>query len=548
MLQKYIIIWTLLISLNVTFAADTNTTTCSLVSDMETYMISDNFGKSVFTKKIRRLKCINEVSVQGDCLEYEQQTTDYNVSLSDYNEAHTKDFSNTMGSIINIIGGINNSMDILSGWTGYCIKGELIDFSWASDPYMWANMGLTSLMALGGSDVLSGAIGDAVKGAGTSIETAEKIAKLTTCMASSSVQIAQTVDDFVNSDTEIPCNPVDEFCGKSAEDVENSVMSIERKTYRQLIESDPKNAELIEILSDPNTEQGNEVSDSDIIIVRITTSSEIDYNADAKSIEDTKEKLKIIKASIQSAGIAGSIASCYADGGTSANSGTNSDSDSAAESFGKQSISGIAGAVGGPFAGMATQLLLNTATSFTHINTCSDKEDAEARGGRHVATRSILTSSHPDMCRKQYDNKCIAENPINNKCMATGYTFCCYDSPVSRYLMAEIKAQIGRNWVSCSDFMLSELSDVSMRECTDSEKSDGVDGASDRWTVEEGTRAIEDGGYANYHEMALNTFYQAKHRCLNYDKLKQYYKTELNGIIDQKSLERQLNKMFDNGE
>ena len=535
---------------NIFAATELNTTICSLVSEIETYTVSDNFGNSVLTKKIRRRKCVNDVVVKGKCLEYERQTVDYNVTAPDYNEAHTKDFSGTMGSLMGILGGVNNSLEVLSGWTGYCIEGEVIDFSWAEDPYMWANMAMSSFMALGGSDAVSGALFNKALDAGTTIQTAQKLAKLGTCMAASSVQITQNVEDYVNLDKKgPPCNPVDEFCDDSAEDIENSVMSIERKTYKDLIAQNPDNANFITVLSDPNTEQGLEVSDSDIIIVRIATSNNIDYTASAKEVEEARKKLQLIKAAAQSASIGATITSCYY-GGSSAgtNTGTTNDSDSAVESAGKQAIAGVAGAFGGPFAGMATQLLLNTATSFTSVDTCKDEDDAEARGGRHVATRSILQSRHPDMCRKQYDNKCIEHNPINNKCIASGYTFCCYDSPIAGYLMAEIKAQIGRNWVSCSDFMLSELSDVSMRECTDNEKLDGENGASEKWTVEEGTRAVESGGYSSYHDMAMHTFYQAKHRCLNYDHLKQYYKTELKGIVDQKSLEKQIDQMFNNGE
>lgn len=547
--MKFYVIFIFLVS-NVFAQTESNTTVCSLVSEIETYTVADNFGNSVLTKKIRRRKCVDSVTVKGKCLEYARETVDYNVTAPDYNEAHTKDFSATMGNLMGILGSVNNSLEILSGWTGYCIKGEIIDFSWAEDPYMWANMALSSYMALGGSDAMTGALFNKALDAGTTIQTAEKLAKLGTCLSASSVQITQNVDDYVNSDMDgPPCNPVDEFCDDSAEDVENSVMSIERKTYKDLIAENPDNANFITVLSDPNTEQGLEVSDSDIIIVRIASSNNIDYSASADKVEDARRKLKLLKAAMQSASIGAAIASCYYGNTTAGtNTGTGDSSDSAAESGGKQVITGIAGAFGGPFAGMATQLLLNTATSFTSVNTCKDEDDAEARGGRHVATRSILQSRHPDMCRKQYDNKCIEKNPINNKCVATGYSFCCYDSPIARYLMAEIKAQIGRNWVSCSDFMLSELSDVSMRECTSNEKLDGEDGADEKWTVEEGIKAVKDGGYSSYHDMAIHTFYQAKHRCLNYDHLKQYYKTELKGVVDQKSLERQIDQMFNNGE
>ena len=425
----------------------------------------------------------------------------------------------------------------------------IIDFSWAEDPYMWANMALSSYMALGGSDTVSSVLLDGATDIGTSIETAQKLAKLGTCMAASSVQIAQNVDSYINDDAEgVPCNPVDEFCDVTAEDIENSVMSIERKTYEDLITQNPDNANLITILSDPNVEQGLEVSDSDIIIVKIASSNDIDYSGSADEIEDTRKKLKLVKAAIQSASIGATIASCYNDGNAGSNAGTTNDSDGAIESAGKQAITGIAGAFGGPFASIATQLLVNTATSFTDVDTCKSSDDAEARGARHVATRSILQSQHPDMCRKQYDDKCIERNFLNNECIAHGYTFCCYDSPIAGYLMAEIKAQIGRNWVSCSDFMLSELSDVSMRECSDNEKLDGEDGASEKWTVEEGIRAVESGGYSSYYDMAMHTFFQAKHKCLNYEHLKQYYKTELKGIVDQESLERQLNQIFSDGE
>ena len=113
--MKIIIFLVLFNSITCLFAEETNTTRCSLVSEVETYTVSDNFGKSVFTKKIRRRKCVDNIVIKGECLQYETKMVDYNVTAPSYNEAHTKDFSGTMSGLMGVLGGINNSLDMLSG-------------------------------------------------------------------------------------------------------------------------------------------------------------------------------------------------------------------------------------------------------------------------------------------------------------------------------------------------------------------------------------------------------------------------------------------------
>jgi len=276
--------------------------------------------------------------------------------------------------------------------------------------------------------------------------------------------------------------------------------------------------------------------------------NDADYTADSKEVEDMQQQIKNLTAIIGAASFSANMTACMFDedgsgsaGATTKNGGA---SQQLAEAATKKAITATFSAFGGPFSGMAASMVMNVATSFQPIDTCKNKSDADGRGGRHKATRSILRSKHPDMCKPTIVADCVQTNPVDGACAVKGYTYCCYDSPVARYLMAEIKAQLGKNWMSCSDLMIEELSDVNMRACTEEEKLDGIDGASDEVNIKKGQELVADGNFDSYYDMAQNTFYQAKHNCLNYERLKKYYNTEFEGMIDQDSLQKQLDQMF----
>lgn len=535
--------------------ADESIPVCEKIAEFESYTLSDTFGHSVFTKKVEQRACTISSITTGECIRHEERVVEHNSTDPFYNETSTKDFSGTMGSMLLTMNATNKSLDVLTGWSGYCIDGTLMDFGWVQDPYMWASFAMQAFMSAdvgGGAFVQEAATRQALISGGTSIsvDAAMTIGKITKCAAQNSVQLVQAVDEFASGPKDGPeCNPVDEFCSASDEEVENSTFSIERKTYEELI-SDPNNTSLIKIVSDSQSESGLTPSPSDILIVQIVSSTGLDYDTDSSALDDAKEKIRNIKGVLSAASYAANITACIAGGSAGATTSSGGDSESGVyQDAAKQGTATAISLVGGPFAGMAASVLMNTATSFQSVDTCRDKDDAEERGGRHIATQRILTSKRPEMCRKQRDKKCIEEDPIDSSnCLAWAYQYCCYDKSLSRYLMEELKAQLGKNWNSCADLTLKDLSYVNMRACTDTEKQGGVDGASEAWTIERGIKAVEDGGYGSYYDMAMNTFYQAKYKCINYENIKSYFRKEYAGIINPESLESQLNDMFPGSE
>ena len=61
----------------------------------------------------------------------------------------------------------------------------------------------------------------------------------------------------------------------------------------------------------------------------------------------------------------------------------------------------------------------------------------------------------------------------------TGYWYCCYDQILTRILVVQLKAQLGRDYTHCTGITLRDLNYVSLRQCSVAEMQTGIDGAAE---------------------------------------------------------------------
>ncbi len=51
------------------------------------------------------------------------------------------------------------------------------------------------------------------------------------------------------------------------------------------------------------------------------------------------------------------------------------------------------------------------------------------------------------------------------ECVQHKYSYCCYDSILTKVFAEGVKEQTGRGWESCNDLTIADLKKISFREC-----------------------------------------------------------------------------------
>ena len=523
---------------------------CSEPTITEFFPIGDTTGKSVLTKKQEVRECNITKTVQGKCIRWEENNETEPLPSDKYNVFSTKDYSNTIGNLLSVLGAYDQIHHLWSGWHGYCEIGTASDFSWAEDPMFWSSLMLSAaLTAAGGDQASTGAkegAKQAEKTASQNIvqQAASETAKTTggwlrslgidsmdtaannaaaeagaeylkkagnnysldvlkqvmnqaveqyytrvgTCLMSGAYNFAVSTYEFYNemskSKRQIPCDPVDEICnGNDAGAFEDeNIYTIDETQFNDLVQDFSNQGvniyDYIEIIQ-PSPDNG---------IVRYKYKSlnqvaNITNNMNTDQMERLKKKVAQIKYAMNLALTVGSLATCMT-GFSNASVTIPTDTTDRRTNQIRSTVSQVADFAAtyapqpyGAIAAAAVKILTYTATSFQHIDACHDEKDAQMRDERQHRTMLSLKYNLCHLVKKECVETNFIDSMFGKDCSLYGYYYCCYDGLLTKILVEQMKAELGRDWAHCTGITLRDLNYISFRQCSDSEMNDGIDGA-----------------------------------------------------------------------
>lgn len=552
---------------------------CNDVSEKEFFPVADETGKTVYTKQEVVRECIIEEEVQGACIEWEETNEEFAIEEENYNAYRSENHAGAMSTILATVSAYDQLEHLWSGWKGYCEIGTKTDFDWLSDPLFWA--GLVASAIIDGSslgDVNSatiasnGAYADAIA-AGTTRASAQVAADaayaasmsatkgfLAETAIGASVQSMQSTlaswasgsvlatwvgatagkclmatgfdlgksllsSAIVGNGDDDMCDPVDEFCGSTDEQTEDGdIMTIDSNDYADLLLEHPEIADYIIVLGEENG----------IMTIRFINVNEM-ANADEfdeAALQEAMEELQKMQLYISVAMTAIKLAGC----GVSSALGFGSDPSidtSYNDGSGLFSVkTGLGMAISAiptswlgplaPYAALikgALQIMLNFLYSFQDIDSCHSEEDAAEQGSRHEKTEAALPY---DLCYFKY-KKCVDNCSNSYLGLADpliGHFYCCYDQILTKVLVIQLKAQLGRDWAHCTGITLRDLDYVDLRQCSSAEMENGIDGGL------ENQPGAEEGEYD-----PTETF-QYKNRCVDLTEFMEYLEAQIGDGID----------------
>jgi len=506
---------------------------CKVSGETNFFPVGDERGHSVLTKKEVYRDCNITITTQGACKKWKEDSTEFYLDPSDYNTYKSNNNNGALGETFAIIGAYDQIGHLWSGWKGYCEKGTKHDFSWASDPMFWASLAMSAAMdgsntkgsmLEGSMNSVNDAAGSAWQGLGNKIGM--KLSKdFGKCLVAGGVDMAANVYKYFAPVSEEDCDPVDEFCDEQNNQIEeDSVFPIDEVQYNDLIEENPEYAEYIEIL---DNQEG-------VLTIRFKNPNEMP-DAEQKTqneMEEMRQKMKTMQFAISSAMVAIKMASCGATGGSVGSTSSVTKSTSTGRFSVKEGIGMAINSLPtewlAPYgalikAGLA--VVLEFATSFQHINTCENEDDAKEAGSRHLKTYESL----PYDLYQPTKQVCSQKKFFGSGCALDGYFYCCYDQILTKILVAQIKAQLGRDWSHCTGITLNDLNFVSFRQCTEADKQSGFDGTKVVLKYDEDGKLISP---ANWSDAKWLESFQHKRKCIDLTEFKENLEATFSQDID----------------
>lgn len=534
----------LLIFNNFLYAAESDiiSEVCVDKGSEEYFPITDERGNVVLTKKEVNRDCTLTKKIQGACIKWETKKENFVIDAEDYDSYRSRNHEGAMGSLLAMIGAYDQLEHIWSGWKGYCEIGTKTNFDWASDPMFWAGLVASAIMD-GSKDkgfLSDTELGKGVNGAQDSLGNLAKDSLGTwvgdaagKCLMASGFDMTSSLLQYLSpSESDDMCDPVDEFCGDTESQTDESdIITIDKVQYDDMVAQHPKIVDYILVLGE---EDG-------IMTIRYKNLNEMEgvSSLDQSQLEAMKEKLKQMQMLISVTITAGKLATCM---GTSGKYGGSVDTKSKGAADEKPlsikngagiAISSIPADWMGPYGALikaAMQIMLNFLYSFQSIDSCHNQDDADEQGNRHAKTCEALPHS---LCYFVYD-KCVdncGDSFLGLAKELRGYNYCCYDQILTKVLVVQLKAQLGRDWSHCTGISLRDLNFVSFKQCSAKDKSDGIDGGKEGLgnigSDSDGMpKPPEDGGYDP------TTTFQYKHKCIDLTEFKDYLTAQIGDDID----------------
>ena len=510
---------------------------CTYSGETEFFPVGDQRGNSILTKKEVHADCNITISAQGPCKKWEDKDTEFFLDPADYNTYKSNNYNGALGSALAIMGAYDQIGHFWSGWHGYCEKGTKYDFSWAQDPMFWASLVMGSLIEGSNTqgDVLEGSmdsVTDAAGNAWSSLAISEGLdlgQNFGACLLSAGVDLGTSVYKYFKPDDAVECDPVDEFCDEYNEPQEADIMTLDESQYNDLISEHPEYSKYITVLD----------SQDGIVTVAFKPISKIE-GLDKKSqeeMEKAKSKMKKIQFEISSAITAVKMAACAMSDGDMG-TGTSYDPSTGNRFSVKKGIGMAINSLPadwlGPFGSIikaGLKVVLEFLTSFKDIDTCHNEKDAKEAGSRHLKTYETLPYN---LC--QFTEKtCAQEKFFGSGCGLDAYHYCCYDQMLTKILVAQIKAQLGRDWAHCTGITLKDLNFVSFRQCTEDDKKLGFDGTKIVLKYNVDNEVISPKGWND--GKWLNS-YQHKAKCIDLTEFKKYLESTFSQDIDFSDFDR----------
>jgi len=504
-------------------ATDSNSTVCTITSTMEYQPISDDTGKQVLTAKKTFQHCVETYSKRGPCVEWRETSGEMNIPSAVGIAVEELNTSGDRGSALAKIAAINQSNAIFSGVKGYCEIGMTQDTSWLEDPMFWASIAMSAISAAGDTSSAVGSASSATSKAKDleKLTDLQKLAKVLNkgysgCMVSAGMGMMDAALKYAKDDSE-DCDPVDEFCGDDTGEINldpdpTLIKTITTDEYNTILSEHPESADSFEVLKN-DTSTG-------FVTIRLKTASEIVNTNDiqnsdeAKAAQDEAKKkaleMKAIMVGVQLAGCAGKH---YFDVNVRDTTSNPTGGGDASSSANNPIVSTAVNLLPFPYNTIGS-VALKLVDTWHDVDSCHDEDDANAQGQRHVkAYRGIrFNTCHP------VSVKVVERWPATHDTMRKGYTYCCYDSPMSKILMVQIKSQIGKGWTHCTDVTPNELSHVSFTQCTPEQMNPAANGGYKDGASFRGEEGVD---------YDMRNSYQYHFQCMNLSELENYIESQV---------------------
>ena len=558
----------------------TGSVSCALNSEAEYFPIGDSRGNNILTKREVIRDCNVTVVQQGACIKWRESNVDRGLGPDQYNSFESNNYADTLGSLLSALGAYDQIEHLWSGWKGYCEIGTKSDFSWAEDPMFWASMAMSFIMSASQSGgMLDGTgVGDTVNGSATALGNtmatgaanttgsvigesaavaASENAIATTgneilqadldtvvnlavqeaynsigrCMIGAGFEIATTLYEFAQTDGSInDCDPVDEVCGGIDPDEglsSSDITTMDETQFNDLVSQfsstePPQNLYDYVTVIPPSPENG-------IISFRMKKLNEMSgvSGMDQQAMKDLQNTVKEIQMQISLGMTVLSMAGCLTTGGDGAPSTSSMTGDGRASlRSGASFVIGQAASfipVYGPLVAAVLKVALYVATSYKSIDTCHDEDDAKEAGKREERTQKSLKFN---LCHlvdiECAEHSALASGAIlSSPCVLDGYNYCCYDQIMSKILVEQLKAQLGRDWAHCTGITIRDLNYVSFKQCTPAQITEPgtIDGAH-QTGIYDPTKA-----------------FQYKSHCIDMGEFLEYLNAQMSSEIDMADFE-----------
>jgi len=561
---------------------------CTFNSEESYYPVGDTTGKSIYTKNEVVRDCNITKEVQGECIKWSNDRTLQSVPSEAYSSFDQNNYTDSVGSFFAMAGAYDQMEHLWSGFEGYCVEGTLRDFDWTSDPMFWASLAMGYLMAGGEAGAVSDGFNSTADAAGeaalteagktAAAETAmdsmsevvidkaetelweasfedaaaygikQAVRSLGKCLIGATYNMALATKNFLDAGSgaqDEKCNPIDEICSPEGGDGGDSdLQTMDIVTFTDLAngmaEEGDNIYDFVEVIDDG--------SQTGVVTFRYIATDEMDMeNMDMEAANALMEKMRRITLALGLGMAAGGLAACvYTDGavgGSTSTQGTQKDSNRAMVQQGLNAGIDMAAKFAGPYGpaiAVVGKLLVALAMSYQSIDSCDDKEDASKMGSRHEKTEKSLRFN---LCRPMWDT--CEDKFFWGECALDGYHFCCYDQLLTKILVEQMKAELGREWTNCTGISIRDLNYVSFRQCTDTEMADGIDGAhaygmsmipNSGGSGSSGLGGITGLEYDGPTWNPMEAF-QYKHKCMDLTEFKDFLAAQIGEDIDKDTME-----------
>jgi hypothetical protein len=453
--------------------SETNTTveSCVLESSQAYGYTGDVSGKRVHTKEEFTYLCTKTTTERGECNNWETETETLNIDYLEPKKIYyeTEDYSGSMGAMLSITQAYDKINGLWSGWHGLCMYGmDDGNWDWLSDPYVLASYALTAYGANSAAEAQSAAQSANYAGnAGMSSAAAQgqiaaaqyaknQIVQYSICAARAGLDVSKIVEEY--EDDGEPCDPVDEFCEEESGEIDSEIFTLPESKLNDMLNNNPDMEKYVKVIKGQGT--------GTVTIKVINPGSNTDNSGDMAAAKEAAQKIKELMLKVRSALMAIQLASCVASSGS--NAGGQSQT---ADPTSAQNLSVMAVGMANPMMGMALDIAANTYASLQKIDTCSNEDDAKEKGTRYIST---LKAKALGQCHHIEDVTSGGGGLGLNK--RTRKRYCCYDDKITRIMVEQSKAQLGKDWQHCTDISLKELQFLNFQSCDPVALDNGVDG------------------------------------------------------------------------